>query len=259
MQTVYLPLVGAGSKPIPFGYALYGVTHARMHEEMAKRIPVQNWTATTCCLKQPTYYPTIHGTLWMQNYDEYRRMAAQFPKRTWLLLNEPDNGPPQAFIRPDYAIRLVKSWLEVLRPYDHRIAGYGVTITQPDHWLNRTSHPWLVTGWKKWLDEWNRLKGPIPDVAHVHIYAKTKQAWQDQYAAWRAWNQANWQRPTIISECGESEEVWAYLRSEFSDSNVEALLWFTNFTDNPLPGLPPPPAGLEPTVVTGPPASAPFA
>ncbi len=242
VNKLYLPLVGSKPHTRPMGWALYGVSHDRMHAAMTAGQPVQNWAAKGCCLKHPQYLPTIHSTLWMEDTAVYRTLAAQYPERTWLLLNEPDMPPPQGFIRPDYAVRLVRQYAKLLHSYNCRVAGYGVTVTDPDHWTStyatRFPTAWAVIGWRKWLDDWNALKGPVPDVAHVHIYAKTRQAWQDQYEQWQQWNRANWQLPTIISECGESAEVWNYLVNEFSDSQVEALLWFTNFTDKVLPGLP---------------------
>lgn len=241
MSTIHLPFISntnttqIKTDSIPFGHALYGVPHNRVHIELGKGIPLHNWSAASCCLAYPSYYPSIHSTLWLQNHSVYAALAEKFPDRTWLFLNEPDNGPPQGFIRPDYAIRLVKSWAEVLRPYGQKIAGYGVTIVPPDHWLQGSQHPWIITGWRRWLDEWNKLKGLVPDVAHIHIYAKTKQQWQDQWMEWQMWNSKNWQLDTIITECGVNEEVYRYLTEEFYDKSVRALLWFTDLTTNPIP------------------------
>lgn len=238
MSTVYLPLVSSKPAPPRLGYALYGVTHATIHEQLDQHIPVQTWTAAACCLKRASYYPSIHSTLWLQEQSAYSQMAAQYPERTWLLLNEPDNGPPQAFIRPDYALDPIQHWTKLLRAHNQRIAGYGVTIVAADHWLNQPQHKWIVNGWRAWLDEWNRLKGPVPDVAHIHIYARTAQAWADQYELWDHWNRANWQTPVIISECGEGAAVYNFLRHDFTAPGVECLLWFTDLGSNPLPGIP---------------------
>jgi hypothetical protein len=241
MPALFLPFIAGPPKRPAFGYAFYGA-HKTLHAQLTQGLPCQNWGARACCLGYPSYLPTMHSTLWLPEPREIAQLAEQYPRRTWLLLNEPDMPPPQAFIRPDYAKTMIEQWVGLLEPYGHRIAGYGVTITDQAHWTSTyaADHPqaWNTIGWRKWLDDWNTLHGPTPAVAHIHIYAKTRQAWQDQYAAWKTWNRANWQAPTIISECGESPDVWAYLRDEFADTEVEALLWFTNFTDNVLPGLP---------------------
>lgn len=259
---LWLPLISAPGTPprtrpdnaIPFGYAIYGVEHERVHTELSNGYPVQTWSPQACCLEYSAFYPALHGSRWWVPMTQVAELAERYPRRTWLLWNEPDVTPPQGFIRPDYALGIHQEWLSYLRPHGHRIAGLNVTITRPDHWLNHCANINAIYGWRHWLEEWNRIGGPTPDVASIHIYEGPKEdpnltpeeegrlavlQWQDRWSEWCEWNRLNWQIPTIISECGEGAAVYNYLLYEFSDPNCEALMYFTNFTDNPLPGLPP--------------------
>ncbi len=237
-MNVYLPLVGAKPPTVRTGYALYDVPHQTYLDVLADGIAMQNWNVADCFLDYPAFYPTLHSTLWWHQRNAIARMAEKYPKRTWLLLNEPDMPPPQAHIRPEYALGIIKEWITLLKPYSHSIAGYGITVTQPTHWTNTVTSAWSVIGWRRWLDGWNKIKGPTPNKAHIHVYAKTVQDWQDQYSAWRDWNQANWQVPTLITEYGEGQAIIDYVTNQFYDSNIEVALHFTNLKDNPIHGLP---------------------
>lgn len=88
-----------------------------------------------------------------------------------------------------------------------------------------------------WLDEFLRLGGPLPDAWHIHIYADDVVQWHGLYEQWQAWNAANGNLPTIISEAGALpfedgnadgwKSIYYHLR-RWIDPRVEAVYLYTN-------------------------------
>ncbi len=206
---------------IPFGWAYWGAPHEPMHAHLASGEPVQNWLAYDCCLPYASYLPALSGPRWWVRMRRLEYLASTQTPRTWLLWNEPDY-PTQANISPVDAREITAEWTDILRAHGHTIAGHGCTITDSDGPARDC--------WRRWLDGWLAAGGPLPDVWHIHIYAPTIAKWLEQYNLWQTWNSQHGSLPTIISECGEGPEVYAYLRT-FSDPRVQALLWFTDFSE----------------------------
>lgn len=213
---------------VPLGYAIYGVGHDRIHAELEAGRPVQIWYAPRCCMGYADFYPSISQLRYWMPFADIQDIAATYPGRTWLIWNEPD-VPNQADIDPIQAIPITREWVTIIRDHGGQIAGYGVTVVHSSHWLKDR--------WKTWLQEWTDLGGPMPDYAHVHIYAGTPQEWDDLWGRWDDWNSANWNLPTILSEVGQGPAVAAHLR-ELVNPKIVRMHWFTNFTDNPIDGIP---------------------
>ncbi len=227
MSTVFLPLIanGAGTaqaeSAVPFGWAYWGTDHDLAHKRMLSGEPMQNWFAYDCDLPYGNYLPSLSGPRWWVRIHRLDTLVVAYPPRTWLLWNEPDY-PTQANIPPGDALGITAEWTDILHAQGHTIAGYGCTVTDPNGPARDC--------WRRWLDGFLAAGGPLPDVWHIHIYARTVAAWQAQYELWQVWNEQHGNLPTIISECGEGPEVYAYLR-RFTDARVQALLWFTDFSE----------------------------
>lgn len=223
---MFLPLVAESSgtpKPVPFGFALYGVPHERHHELMSSGCLIQNWYTTECCMPFNLFMPTLRSTDYVVPIDVVRRLAEQYPGKTWCLFNEPDM-PTQDRISPQNALLQYRIWKDAIGN-NGRIAGYGVGVQKN------------YSGWRNWLDEWLHIGGPLPDVWHMHIYANDTVIWNNLYEEWQAWNIEHNNLPTIISEAGGDLNkegntdgwlsIYHHLR-QWVDSRVESVFLFTN-------------------------------
>lgn len=224
MSNVYLPLVSVPSSVVPFGWALYGgkMTQAQKHDAMKRGERMLNWYASESWIKYPSFMPYLRGKEWVVPTQEVKRLAREYPGRTWCLWNEPDL-PTQDWTEPEKAVDLTLEWIEAIGD-NGRVAGYGINI-------NRSM------GWARWLDRMMEIGGPIPWAWHVHIYADNAVEWHKMYELWQSWNDSNGSLPTIISEAGGNllennstsgwKSVYHFLR-QFSDTRVLGVYYYTD-------------------------------
>ena len=229
MNNIFLPLVGGEPAPVRMGWACYASPHAAHHAQMAKGRPLQNWYARACCMAYPTFYPSLHGPKWWQPIHEVAALAKAYPGHTWLLWNEP-HRPDQENITPEHALRITLDWIGTIGKYG-RIAGYGLAIDDQRADFATWRH------WQWWLEEFLHRGAPLPDAWHFHAYNWSADAqgqagvdnWRRKYDTVQEWNLSHGNLPMILSEVGETPEVFAALRT-LRDPRLEAMLWFTDFT-----------------------------
>lgn len=137
-------------------------------------------------------------------------LADAYPGRTWLLYNEPEL-PGQADTTPNDAAIHARYWTEAIGA-NGTTACCGVSVGER-------------LPWDTWLEDYLAAGGVMPDYWHIHIYAETPATFERRWEMWRAWNAEHGNLPTIISEAGFGQEMYAYYL-EWSHPDALAIYWF---------------------------------
>jgi len=168
----------------------------------------------------PRFMPLMKRCCFLSDA-EITQLAAAYPGRIWLLLNEPEN-PDQDNWTPQDAVAKIKQWRAAIG--DNGIfACCGTIVWQPA---------------LDWLDEYLRLGGLMPVVWHIHIYgARTGPEWDAILEQWWAWcTSRDVCRPIIVSETGPGwatgspEPLLRYLLA-YDDPRVWGTMWFSSVDD----------------------------
>ncbi len=225
MTQIFLPFVSENSgveKPVPFGFAIYGVPIEVQHRLMKGGYRIQHWYATESCFRYKLYMPMLRGKDYVVPLEQVKEFAEKYPGFTWGLWNEPDR-PTQDRTSPADALAQTREWIDTIG-VNGRIAGYGVGL-EPNYF-----------GWRNWLDEFLYIGGPVPDCWQIHIYANDVVEWNNLYEEWQQWNSINGNLPTIISEAGGLpyedgnfdgwKSIYYHLR-RWIDKRVEGVYLYT--------------------------------
>ena len=216
---------------IPKGLG-YGCPHQRAKDDPTwyatarKRLgedrPWYNW------LNDQTHQETYTPMLWRcnpVNVANYAVAAAMLDAPLFLLGNEPEN-PKQSNTSPQDFADAVVMWRQ-------QVPGM---IALPGVYFDDAK-------WgKKWMQEYVRLGGPMPDVWAVHMYQPYQHQWDNSFPLMLDYLRSIKDLPVLLTECGGSyndEEcilsVMDCVKQAVRSGDVRAAYWFSAYYEADLP------------------------
>ena len=169
-----------------------------------------NWYTADVFLEDERHTPSIWNHEYRPTMRNLTALADAYPGRTWLLYNEPELVM-QANTTPGDAAIHAMYWTEAIGT-NGTTACCGVSVDER-------------LPWDTWLEDYLTAGGVMPDYWHIHIYAETPATFERRWEMWRAWNAEHGNLPTIISEAGFGQEMYAYYL-EWSHTDALAIYWF---------------------------------
>ena len=169
-----------------------------------------DWYTARQFLEEPRHTPSIWNHVYRPTMRNLAALADAYPGRTWLLYNEPEL-PSQANTTPGDAAIHARYWTEAIGD-NGTTACCGVSVDER-------------LPWDAWLENYLTAGGVMPDYWHIHIYAENPEAFERRWALWQAWNAEHGNLPTIISEAGFGQEMYAYYL-EWSHPDALSIYWF---------------------------------
>ena len=169
-----------------------------------------NWYTAPIYLQNAKHWPSVWNSVYRPTIRQIMEWSDEYPGRTWLVLNEPERDD-QADTAPDDAAIHMTYLMEAVGE-SGTVACCGVIVGP--------GRPWA-----EWLDAYIAAGGPIPAAWHIHIYEDSPAQWEESLALWDEWNASHGALPTIVSEAGFGESVYAFVQ-EFDRDDVWAVFWF---------------------------------
>lgn len=163
------------------------------------------------------YLPMIWSdAIWNNNQEVLISLFKRWPKKLWLLLNEPELVG-QADMSPQDSIDLLNDILI----YDIEYAFPGVSLSSDGY---------------TWIEEYLSKSDILPNYWHVHIYnCRSANEWEDAWNKFKSWMVSNnVVKPVIISETngwdGSVESQCLVMNKIVETLNSDSLLfsvaWF---------------------------------